>query len=222
MKSKRVQSGTEGFTLLEILIALFIFTILSTIMAAALRSVINSQSGTEKKAERLRQLQMAVLMLSRDIEQAVNRPILSALGKEEAAFIGTPRNFIFTHAGFANLTSYHARSTLQRTEYSWNEDTLSRLTWPVLDQAPQTKAHTKQLLTNVSDVHFEYLTNSGRFSDHWPLDNDDSQPLPRAIRIYVTISQWGKLSQLYIIAAQSSKNVQLTKPEPTDDKQQKS
>src|SRR5580658_4658271 len=116
-----------GFTLLEILIALFIFSILSLMMVGGLRSVINAQSGGEDKAERLRNLQMVILIMSRDIEQAINRPELNAAGQEEAAFLGTPQMMTFTHVGFANPTGAVARSTLQRTGYSFNEDTLIRL-----------------------------------------------------------------------------------------------
>src|SRR5437762_2019018 len=93
--------SAAGFTLLEILIALFIFTILSFLLTAALRTVINAQSGTEDKALRLRELQMILLTMSRDIEQTVNRPITNAVGKEEAAFVGTENGFVFTHTGFA-------------------------------------------------------------------------------------------------------------------------
>ncbi|MBX3709948.1 MAG: type II secretion system minor pseudopilin GspJ [Gammaproteobacteria bacterium] len=206
MRNKSVISiAAKGFTLLEVLIALFIFTILSMILVTALHSVIQSQAGTENKAGRLRQLQITLLIMARDIEQTVNRPVLNHLGKEEAAFVGAPRKFAFTHTGFANPIGTFARSTLQRTGYIWNEAVLSRMTWPVLDQAPQTQAHNRRLLTNVSDAHFQYLGEDGRFYDHWPLEGGGNQPLPRAIRVYLSIPHWGKLSQLYVIPVQGSK-----------------
>ena len=204
----------SGFTLLEILIALFIFTILSLILVSALRTVINAQSGTEDKAERIRKLQMVLLIMSRDIEQAVNRPIINANGKEEAAFVGTPKHFEFTHAGFANPTGVLARSTLQRTGYGWNDNSLLRLTWPVLDQAPETQAHKRVLLNDVTEAHFQYLDKNGRFQDVWPLEGEENPPLPRGIRVYLTIAHWGKMSQFYLIPAQASNNKQLPPNKP--------
>lgn len=197
----------QGFTLLEILIALFIFTIVSLILVSALHNVIGLQSGAEKNAERLRTLQMTLLMMSRDIEQAVDRPILNTAGKEEVAFIGTPRNFAFTHTGLANPTGMLLRSTLQRTGYEWNHQSLSRMTWPVLDQAPQTRSQSRVLLTNVNEARFSYLDQEGRFHDYWPLAEQSNQTLPKAVRIYLTISPWGKLSQLYVISAESTKTI---------------
>jgi len=214
----------SGFTLLEILIALFIFSILSMILVGALRSVIDAHSGTEKNAERLRKLQMTLLVMSRDIEQAVNRPILNTVGKEEDAFNGTPRGFTFTHAGYANPVATLARSTLQRTGYNWHDDALWRMSWSVLDQAPDSHPHARRLLDDVLDARFQYLDKDGRFRDGWPVSGDE-QPLPRAVRVLLTLNHWGKISQLYIIPAQPSRTVLLPPKipgSPTDpDKQKK-
>lgn len=40
----------NGFTLLEVLIALFVFTILSVMLMSALHNIINYVAGTEKSA----------------------------------------------------------------------------------------------------------------------------------------------------------------------------
>lgn len=195
----------SGFTLLEVLIALFIFSILSVLLASALRTVINAQEGSEKNAERLRQVQMAMLMLSRDVEQTVNRRIVNSGGREEMAFIGSSNSFTFTRAGFANPTGMVLRSTLQRSRYYWGEESLWRMNWEALDQAPETQSSNRRLLSNVTQVHFQYLDKDKRFHDNWPLEGDSEQVLPRAVKIEMTILSWGKLSQLYVIPVQASK-----------------
>lgn len=189
----------RGFTLMEILIALFIFTILSFMLMSALRTVINLQSRTEEKALRLRDLQMTLLLMSRDIEQAINRPVLNADGKEEAAFAGDKINFQFTHTGFANPLGASRHSSLQRTIYAWEGNAILRQTFPVLDQSPETKADVRHLLTDVTDAHFQYLDHHQHFVDKWPINNGEDQPLPRGIRISLTLAKWGKISQLYLI-----------------------
>lgn len=194
----------KGFTLIEILIALFIFAILSIILMTALRTVINAQSGSENKAQRLRQTQMALLIMSRDIEQMVNRPVVNTSGKDDPAFAGTSQSFSFTHTGFANPTDIARRSSLQRTGYEWRDNQLWRITSPVLDQAPKTKLQQRSLLENVEAVRFEYLDQSNRFFDHWPLENAD-QTLPVGIKVTFTISSWGELTQFYLIPAQPNK-----------------
>jgi general secretion pathway protein J len=193
-----------GFTLLEILIALFIFTLLALMLATSFHAVIVSQSGVEKKAQRLRQLQMALLVFSRDIEQAIDRSIINSEGKTEAAFIGEPDRIRLTHTGFASSLSITRQSGLQRVAYVWQRDQKQfvKLMWPVLDQAPTTKTYARPLLAEVDQVRFQYLAADGRFYDYWPpkgSNGDMAQVLPRAVSIFFNIPGWGEVSQLYLI-----------------------
>lgn len=194
----------SGFTLIEILIALFIFTILSMLLMAGLHNVINLQGGTERNAERLRKLQMALLIVSRDIEQAVNRPITNSSGKEERAFKGSAQNITFTHGGLANPNGAVLRSSLQRTRYESHDHALWRVTWPVLDQAPTTKPQERSLLDGVDEIRFQFLDKKGHLQHDWPGEGS-SDALPIAVKIILTISNWGTMSQLYVISAQQEK-----------------
>jgi general secretion pathway protein J len=215
------QSGykNRGFTLLEILIALFIFTLISLILAGALRGVINSLTGTENKAERLRKLQIALLVMSRDIEETVNRPIINHEGKKDPAFVGTEHGFTFTHTGVANAMSTSAHSTLERAGYAWSDNKLYKITWAVLDQAPKSQPSSRILLSNVLEAHFEYADQKGRFYKEWPLNGEGSDPLPRGIRLYLTIAGWGTMTALYLIPVEVPKVIELpgqpAKPQET-------
>ncbi len=194
-----------GFTLLEILIALFIFTILSLLLSGALRSVINAQETTEKNAARLHHLQVALLLLSRDVEQAVNRPIINSAGKREPAFTGTPTEMVLTHLGLANPAGFYVRSSMQRVRYLWKENEWNRVTWPALDQAPTTRAVVRPILQNVRSVRLQYLAKNGRFYEHWPLpDEEANQPLPQAVRLQFIFSNGEQISALYVISAQQN------------------
>jgi general secretion pathway protein J len=193
----------SGFTLLEILVALFVFTILSMMMTGALRSVINTQSGTERSAARIRDLQIALVRMSRDVEQIVNRPVRNANGSEASAFFGTPKGFAFTHGGLAGSGQRH--QVLQRTQYSYNQRGLWRLVWDVLDQAPNSpKPSQREVLANVNAAKFEYLDDKHAAHGEWPVSGSSSQPLPRAVRITLTITDWGTIRQTYVIPAQVS------------------
>lgn len=191
-----------GFTLLEILIALFVFTLLSLILAGALHNVIQSQEGAERTAAYLRKTQIVWLILSRDIEQTINRPILTKEGKTQIAFIGKANGFIFTHMGMANLRE--KTSTLQRTQYYWDKKSLWRITWPVLDQVPETQMMKRILLSNVDNASFYYIDTKGRMHMKWPIAATND-PLPSAVRISLSVAK-GRMSQTYVISAQSSKN----------------
>jgi general secretion pathway protein J len=191
----------KGFTLLEIIIALFVFSIVSIIMVSALHNVLTTQTAIEQKAARLSQLQIALLLLSHDLEQTINRPITNVTGNPEG-FIGSSDTVTFTHAGLANPLGQLQRATLQRTRYQFSEHKLLRINWPVLDQIDKTKADSRELLDNVMDCHFEYLDNKGKFQNAWPPPAQQSAVLPLAIRISLTLKNWGKIHQTYMIVGQ--------------------
>lgn len=198
-----MRHNSSGFTLLEVLVALFIFTILSMMMVASLRTVIDAEMRTEEKAKRLRDLQFVFLSLSRDVEQVVARNVVNGANKEEVAFLGNPDSFNCTHMGFANVSATSVIGDLQRVRYAWHKNRLTRYTWPVLDPGPQTKAHKRDLL-QVNAVHFQYLDAAGRFHDYWPVADKQNEILPRAVYVSLTFSPGGEISQLYAIAAQNN------------------
>jgi general secretion pathway protein J len=192
----------NGFTLLEILIALFIFTILSMIMVAGLHSIITSQSATQKRAERMDDLQFALMIMSRDFEQTVNRPITDINGPVPA-MMGYPTTVIFSHGGLANPLGQLSRSSLQRTQYLLEKGKLLRVTWPVLDHSAKIKPDQRVLLTNVSELRFQYLDPQKKFRDSWPPPDKQDAILPIAIRVILTLPESGKITQLYVIPVQT-------------------
>jgi general secretion pathway protein J len=194
-----MRNNKAGFTLLEILIALFIFSIVSMIMVTALHTVFNSQSITAKHAAALTKLQIAFLLMSHDFEQTVNRPVTNAKGIVDPPFIGTHDTVTFTHGGVANPLGMMQRSTLQRTAYSLNNDRLIRSIWPVLDQTQKTLPSHRVLLRSTTELRFDYLDNQGKFQNNWPPADQKQSAFPRAVRVIITLKNWGTLSQLYII-----------------------
>src|SRR5690349_22638896 len=59
----------DGFTLIEILIAVAVFALMATMAYSGLNSSINVSRETELRAEQLHRLQMALTLIQRDITQ---------------------------------------------------------------------------------------------------------------------------------------------------------
>lgn len=193
----------KGFTLLELLIALFIFTIISVIMVNALHTVFTNQTSTNKSAARLAELQVAFTYIERDFEQILDRPITTVSGSLEPSFLGIDGSVTFTHAGAANPLGQLQRSTLQRTRYRLQDGTLLRDTWAELDQTAETPINTRKLLTGVSELRFEYLDTKNNFHHRFPPpDQPPTNVLPKGVRVYITLKDLGKMSQFYVIPTQ--------------------
>lgn len=191
--------NTHGFTLLEILIALFVFTIISMIMVSALHTVLTTQAVTEKNSARFNQLQIATLLLSRDLEQAIDRPVINNTGATEPALIGTATEIKFTHTGLANPNAGMNRSTLQRTHYFMRDNSLIRETWAELDITRDTPENQRKLHNDIDTLYFQYLDENGKFQTSWPLSGQNHAGLPRAVRVNITLKNSDKLSQTYVI-----------------------
>jgi len=209
----RIPNPVRGFTLMEILIALFIFTIVALIITKSLHSILATQTATEMAAEQLTETQMALLLLSRDLEQALDRPILNATGQIEGSFIGNRSSLTLTHHGLANPAGSLQSSSLQRSRYRLEKDQLIRDTWIVLDQGPHAIPYSRVLLSKIQTVFFRYLDNKNVFHDFWPLGGeenpkalliptDSAAKLPRAVEVNFTFDHGRHLQQTYLLPQQ--------------------
>lgn len=199
VKDKRQQ----GFTLIEILIALFIFSILSLIMTEGLKRMMTFHEATVQRSKLLRELQFAFLIFSRDLEQTINRPVRNSFGQLEPAFVGRQAQLQFTHMGHVSANS-GVESQLQRVSYQLQGNIFSRSTSYALDAAKNSEISSRALSTHIQSIRFEYYSRkTKRFYNDWPLKNVNeggkAQTIPDAVRIYVSIKNLGQMSQLYVI-----------------------
>ena len=130
------KQNPHGFTLLELLVAVAIFAVLSAMAYGGLRNVIDNSQQTEIAMKRLQQVQLAMLKVSRDLTQLSQRSIRDEYGNSSNYILTGQGDDIFiefTRGGRRNPAEM-LRSHLQRVAYKIEENTLSRLHWPQLDR----------------------------------------------------------------------------------------
>lgn len=193
-----------GFTLIEILVAIFIFTIVALIITTGLHTVLSTEARIDKNTERFATLQTALLFMQRDFEQAINRPVSNTSGNQENVFLGEPSAVTFTHAGLFNPFGTLNRSTLQRTHYFLKNNQLIRETWSELDITADTSSAQRILLNDVSELHFNYLDQHQKWQTTFP--NNGQEILPRAIRVTIILKDLGRITQLYLIPNEEKSN----------------
>ena len=76
--STRIRSN--GFTLLELLVSVSVFAILSVMAYGGLSNVIDNSKQTDVAMQRLQQVQLAMLKVSRDLSQLSVRNIRDEYG----------------------------------------------------------------------------------------------------------------------------------------------
>ncbi len=203
------QPTEKGFTLLELLVALSVFALVSVISYAGLRSVLVAENQSEAYAERLQQLQSAVLMLERDLSQAVNRPIRDQFGDSRIGFYANPGDKFqleFTRAGHPNPLGIK-RSTLQRVAYGVADNSLVRYSWSTLDRPQGSEPLSVVLLDDVRDVEVRLLNQDRSWQSQWQgEDSADSTEveLPLAVEVTLQLDTPGDIRRVVVLPANSS------------------
>ena len=201
---------TGGFTLLELLVALAVFALVSAMAYSGLHTVLQNKQVTEQRAERIAHLQSAVLMLERELSQiAFLRGIRDDYGDRQDSLRTAGFGSIlleFTRSGWRNPTRM-ARSTLQRVAYGIKEESLLRYSWTVLDRAQQSTPHEVVLLEGVRGMQLRYLDAGGKWHEQWPpvgQAQTNMMVFPRALEINLELEDLGEIRRLLSLPALSA------------------
>ncbi|KTD73099.1 GspJ family T2SS minor pseudopilin variant LspJ [Legionella tucsonensis] len=203
MKKNETSRKLNGFTLIEILIALAVFAILATITTSVLYNAFTTRSRVNEQSERLSELQLAISLIQQDTRQIVERAIRSNEMQLLPAFIGQTNYVEFTRDGNINPGSIEKRSTLKRVAYVCQQGALIRRTWSSLDIINQKNHEDKLLLSRLTHCHFGYLNQNLQILPEWREQavtlNQSKEPFPKAIQFNMTLQEQGEINLLFIL-----------------------
>ena len=202
----------QGFTLIELLIALAISAIISALAYQAVNGVVNVQSNVQAHSERTEEIQRAVWWIEQDLIQIVPRGVRDGFGSSLSAYeYRTDLGLEITR--IAELPTPRASGGLLRVGYQLRNETLYRLTWPVIDRAPDTKPRRVAILTGVKRFEVRILNDKDQWVTSWPLEVDinipssigggeNSQPkkmpLPKMTEVLLELDDLGVLKRLFM------------------------
>ncbi len=203
----------RGFTLLELLVAMFIAAVMFAIGYGAINQAMNNHHGLQEQQARLLEVQTAMRVLEQDIVQLAPRPIRQPVGDGWLpALIGqadpnTQPILQLTKGGWNNPNGVQ-RPGMQRVAYFLEKDTLRREYWPVLDPTLQNTTMKRDLLTHVKAVTFRFMDMNRQWQTQWPptsVAGAMGQELalrqrPIAIEITLDTEDWGKLVRTIEVA----------------------
>lgn len=191
----------KGFTLIEVLIALAIFAILSTLTAVSMSNAFKTRTRVNAQMNRLAEIDLSISHLQRDINQITNRAVREKIINLKPAFIGQTYYMEFTRSGYINPKAVEKRSTLKRIALLCDKNKLIRRAFVGLDASKTNTFEDKTLLTNLRHCEFQYLSPSGQWYDQWIniSNNPKASILPKAVQVLFTLNDWGKMSLAFII-----------------------
>lgn len=195
----------DGFTLIEILIALSVFAILATLSTSALYYAFQTKDRLSKMNDGLNQLQLSLGLMERDFLQVIKRDVRGNEMHIFSFFIGETNYVEFTRAGFSNPAMLERRSTLKRVAYLCESNKLIRRVWDSLDTPSRKKYQDKILLDNLVSCEFNYYSPNLERLKNWSGTELSSTQLnyilPKALLFNFSVNNLGKMSYIFIIPA---------------------
>ena len=194
-----MRSYERGFTLIEVLVAISIFAIISLASTQLLRSVITTQSIVNISNESINDVSRALNIISRDISQVVPRNIRDEYGDlSNALVIGSGEYILELSRTGWNNPALHTRSELQRVAYGLSDGVLYRYFWLVLDRAEDSEPRLQKLLKGVESFSVRAITLEGESIDIWPISNP-RQVLPVGLEITFIVEPLGEIRRTFAL-----------------------
>ena len=188
-----------GFTLLEVLVAMAIFAVVSVVAYSGLRTAVQAKQSSDAADARLAELQRGYAVLSRDFRQLAPRAVRSAFGDTEPPLVTEVGEVRLTRAGRGNPLGLN-RSEFVRVGYRLSADgELLRRGWPALDQPIDSTPAEMVLVTRVEELGLRFLDDDGRWSETWPPANaqQGAGALPQAVELTLGLEDYGELRWLF-------------------------
>lgn len=194
------RASEAGFTLVELLVALAIFALISVAGVTLLRSGSDTQIAVKDRLEGLSRSNRLYNAMEGDLAQAIARPVRDQAGQPIPAFTAdtTGALFGFVRAGWSNFDEA-PRAGLQRVAYVLEGGALKRLVWPMLDGA--VPADAAILVDKVSAAQLQFRDERGEWRSDWTATDPDA--LPRAIELRLTLVGKPEQRMLFLVGPQT-------------------
>lgn len=200
----------QGFTLIEILIAMAIFTLIGLASTSLLTTVIDSNELSSERFAKLQTLQRAMLTLERDIEQALPRQV--RINGETTSVVlrggevddSDADGIAFVRGGWHNPKLMLPRSTLQGVAYRLQNGEFQRLHHIYVDNVIGTEPKVRTLLTHITDLQIEFFTLSDNDNDlNWK-DSYTGTVLPAGIAVTIDSEEFGQIRRVFALSGGAS------------------
>ncbi len=200
----------RGLTLIELLVAVAIFGILSAFAYRALTVVLESRSRIEQENRKWRALALFFARFEQDVATAVPRPVRDPGDVLSPALAGSATG-VRINEGALMLTRTAlapepgAVEAPRRLGYRLRGTVVELLTWSVLDQGPRTEPRVVAVLDGVKAMELRYLDLRGQWHLLWPpVQAATAQvALPAAVEVRLELVSGERITRLLPTAART-------------------
>ena len=186
----------EGFTLIEVIIALAIFSLVSIVAYKGIDQLIKTKNRLDQENHKWQQLVIFFDQFESDIRQHIDRPVRNSQGQTEPAWLAKPSfsspndaQIMLSRLGDPQQTGYLMDG--RRVGYRLNQGAVEIVLWPSLDLAESVKPEIFKMVDGVSDFSLTYLNQHGKWVKSWPDNSSQDTPInyyPRAVLVKISLT----------------------------------
>ena len=204
-QKRLLAKANGGFTLLEILIAIAIFSLISLSSFTIFDAVLKGDATAKSRSERQNELQRAFILIERDLTQIARRsmringeaPLNKRIQSASDSFASEEQAIAFVRHGWTNPGLLLPRSDMQAVAYRLVDETLERLHFNFVDSVVGEAPKVRSLITDVTSVAFEYYDGK-KWLETWEVPS-----LPLAIAIQIDTKDYGVIRRQFIVPGDS-------------------
>ena len=197
----------RGFMLIEVLVALAVFGVMTVLAYQALGQSLSNADMLTERLDRIQAIQRTMGLLGRDLTQAAPRPVRDLLGDGFLPSMRTSLNEEFalelTRGGWPNPAGL-PRGTLQRVAWRIEDGELLRYHWTVLDPTLSDDPVITQLIDDVDSILFRYRSHSGEWTELWPPAESQgavaARIRPQVVEVVLTLPDQGEIRRFFEVA----------------------
>lgn len=198
-------SKQQGFTLLEMMLAITLFSILCIAGYQLLQAVLRNSELTQQHATRLAAIQRAFTLMERDISQARIRPVAqSALPPFPDDFrlsqAGNNRSLTLIHDNWRNPAAFLHRSSLEKVTWRFQQGKLQRVSHQQPDSHQQIPHQLSVTLDNINAFKLRFWSQ-GRWQDSW----NHGRILPEGVEVTLDTDDFGILQRVIFLTTNHEK-----------------
>jgi len=194
-----------GFSLLEVLIAMTIFALISLAGITILDTVLKSEDNSKERMARLNEIQRTFLIMERDFIQLARRsvrvegdkPLKGFIHGDNQSFSSSSDAIAFVRSGWKNPGLIMPRSDMQSVVYRINDEVLERWHFNFVDAVAGQEAKKRPLLKQVKKLSFEF------FIDNKWQQSITSENIPQAIAVELELADYGIIRREFLLPGDS-------------------
>jgi general secretion pathway protein J len=203
----------RGFTLIEVMIAIFIAAIMFAIGYSAINQALRERDAINAAQARTNEIQRGMRVVAQDLTQIVARAArdVSGTGELKPAVMATGTDNVlvtFTRAGWSNPVGLQ-RPAEQRVRYRFIDGSLVREHWDAVDAALNVEPRQRILITKVKSAEVRFLDPVSRnWRTEWPGTTGTGQlnpsridllllPRPMVIEFTLVLEDWGRVQRIF-------------------------